>query len=71
MQKGVAVDVVVAAAVDFGGVVAALFHCFEEELQGVEIVFAAGEVDFAGFGMDAFEEDFHLVDIFNLAGTEA
>ena len=71
VQQCVAKDVVVEAALHLGGVVAVLLHHLKEVFEGLQRVLATGEVDFACFGMDAFQQGLHLFETVHLAGAQA
>ena len=71
VEQGAAIDVVIDAAFDLGGVVAAPFHHFDEAFEGLHCVFATGEVHLAGLRMDAFEQALHVLHALAFAGAEA
>ena len=70
VEQGMAIEVVVAAALDFLGVESVFFHHLDKQLQHFEHVFATGEVHFAGFEVYVLEQLAHVVDGFHFAGAE-
>ena len=71
VEQGAAVDVEVAAALCLGGVVAVGSHSLDKELEGFKHVLAAGEINLASLGVDAFQQGLHLLRAANLAGAQS